>query len=86
MFGALVGLATGVATSHAKYEDIVSDLLAAETDCDVAFLSEVREAERDGYPHVEARVHCLDGRVYDVTWDAQTDGFHYRRCDNEDSC
>jgi len=74
------------APALAKYEDIISDFLAAETDCEVAYLSQVVERERDGYPHVRAKVHCEDGRTYDVEWDAERNTFDYAQCGEQPAC
>lgn len=64
----------------AQWEEAITDLLREETGCEADFIAELQERTEDGQTIVEARVHCADGRTFDVSWNLDTGAFTHERC------
>ena len=62
---AVCGLAADAANSKQWHADL-ADQMKVDYACDVGFMSQVNETVEEGTPLIVARVHCLDGRAYDV--------------------
>lgn len=58
----------------------ITDRIQAETDCRVDYISQLRDLRGASPPRVEARVHCRDGKAYDVDWQLRPDRFRFQPC------
>ena len=52
-------------SKNPAWTDKLSEQLAVEQECEVAFFTTVVETERDGKNFYAARSHCVDGRQFD---------------------
>ncbi len=78
---ALIGLA-GLADANAKepWEIILRHQLKEEKRCMVSYFVRLREFELAGKKGIEARVHCTDGREFDVVRRDKGEKFEIKLC------
>lgn len=48
--------------------------------CEVQYLTNIKESTVAGQPSITARIHCTDGRSFDVTRLGETKAFDIREC------
>lgn len=79
-------LAAGQAAAQADWRAHLEWQMADQHECEVAFLTGVLEQEVKGEPVVFARVHCADGRRFDVSRTGAFTDFKVAACKEERTC
>ena len=74
--------ATAIAqSSDPAWLDEMNFQLRAEKQCEVSYLIRVREGTLGEKPTYEARVQCIDGRMFDATRIGETEPFTFKACE-----
>ena len=68
-----------------EWGPLLTDQMAEEYDCEVAFFSQVAERDVDGNVVVLAKVHCQDKRTFDAYRPGSFEVFEIRPCENPDN-
>ncbi len=77
----LVASAPGVGSAQdPEWRDQLGQQAQSQEQCDVQYLTNIKESEVAGQPSVAARIHCTDGRSFDVTRLGETKAFDIREC------
>ena len=58
----------------------LSRQLLAEKDCELNYLTDIKNFELLGKPTIEARAHCKDKRAFDATRSGNVKQFELRSC------
>jgi hypothetical protein len=56
-----------------------------EHDCEVAFVSQVKESENQGRRILAAKVHCLDKRSFDALRSDDFEPFQFNECESPEA-
>lgn len=77
-------LATAAAAQGTQNEwgPLLTDQMALEYDCEVAFFSQVAERDVNGQLVVIAKVHCQDKRTFDAYRPGSFEVFEVHPCEN----
>lgn len=77
--GSLV--ATQVRAQEEIWQALLRQQLVAELNCELNYTTNVRKYELGGQQMVDARAHCKDKRMYDVSWRPELEKFDIRSCE-----
>ncbi len=77
---ALAAPAVGQTADPAWLDDLSSQIEGKEQ-CKVAYLIRVREGDLGGKKTYEARVQCVDGRMFDAQRIGDTEPFTFKACE-----
>jgi hypothetical protein len=75
---ALANVSSGWAQS-AWQAELAQEIVRAQA-CEVAYLSHVVERVVDGKQVIIAKVHCVDGRVFDASRMDELESFQFNEC------
>jgi hypothetical protein len=65
----------------AQWQAELADQILEEHDCEVAFVSQVKESEMQGRRVLAAKVHCLDKRSFDALRNDDFEPFQFNECE-----
>ena len=60
---------------------LLRDQLDSELNCKLNYTTNVRKFELAGQQMVDARAHCYDKRMFDVSWRPEAQKFDIRTCE-----
>jgi len=70
----------GAGENDRSLEARITERIEIETDCQVDYISQLRDLREASPPSVEARVHCRDGTAYEIDWQLPRGRFRFERC------
>ena len=83
VFGAVLFAAPfGAQAAEDEWGPLLTDQMAVEYGCEVAFFSQVAERDVDGNVVVLAKVHCQDKRTFDAYRPGSFEVFEIHPCEN----
>jgi hypothetical protein len=78
---ALVIIALLSRPAGAQWQAELADQILEEHECEVAFVSQVKESEKQGQRILAAKVHCLDKRSFDALRKDDFEPFEFDECE-----
>ncbi|GAB4240057.1 MAG: hypothetical protein Kow0032_27490 [Methyloligellaceae bacterium] len=63
------------------WQMLLREQLLSEKSCTLNYTTNIRKFELGGEQRVDARAHCNDGRMFDVSWQPATERFEIRDCE-----
>ncbi len=84
---AAIGLSTGPAKA-ASWQKEMSRQILRDLNCEIAFMSQVKERTVDGRRVIMAKVHCKDKRSFDALRGSDNEAFQFKACEvpNAEAC
>ena len=73
-------LITGAQAQTPVWEKNLRTQLAAEENCELNYLTNIKETAKDGKVEIVARAHCSDGRAFDIEGLKSKKSFAIRSC------
>lgn len=68
-------------SSDPAWLDVLQEQIAFDKNCEIAYLLNMREGVLGGQQTFEARVQCVDGRMFDASRIGTTAHFEFRACE-----
>jgi hypothetical protein len=68
-------------SSDPAWLDALKEQAAFDKQCEIAYLLNMHEGVLGGLPTYEARVQCVDGRMFDASRIGSTGVFEFKACE-----
>lgn len=68
-------------SSDPAWLDDLNEQIAFDKQCEIAYLLNMREGTLGGQPTFEARVQCVDGRMFDASRVGSAGFFEFKACE-----
>ncbi|MGI9482766.1 MAG: hypothetical protein ACR2OR_10470 [Hyphomicrobiales bacterium] len=73
-------LATKAFAEAEVWEKALTSQLAAQENCELSYLTNIKESAKDGDVQIVGRAHCADGRAFDIEGMKSGKSFALRSC------
>ena len=73
-------LATKAFAETQVWEKNLTTQLATQENCELSYLTNIKESAKDGGVQIVGRAHCADGRAFDIEGTKSDKSFALRSC------